>query len=237
MRGPTCRPDRGRGRFRLGDVVIFGAGELATLVRFHLETVPGYTVVGFGVDEGYATADTFEERPLIELDRLRELFPPGAVEVFVAIGYRKVNRLRADAYARLGDLGYGLLTFVSPDAMVAAGVELGDNCFVFEGAIVQYGARIGSDTIVRAGAVVGHGSVIGDHCFIAPRASISGNVVIGDFSFVGNNATIRDGVTIAPYTVVGAGSLIKTDTRPGEVYGQAATRAVPGLDSSELDDL
>ena len=206
-------------------------------MRFHLTAAGEHSVIAFTVDRDYVDREGFEGLPLVEFERLDEVFPPDRVEMFVALGYRKVNRPRADAYGRAAQQGYRCLTFVSPHAIVAAGVELGENCFVFEGAIVQCGARIGSDTIVRTGAVVGHGSVIGDHCFIAPRASISGNVVIGDFSFVGNNATIRDGVTIAPSTVVGAGSLIMTDTRPGEVYGQAATRAVPGLDSSELDDL
>ena len=236
MRGDTWHR-RSERWSRLREVVIFGAGEFASLVRFHLTTEGEHSVVAFTVDRDYVDREGFEGLPLVAFERLDEMFPPDRVEVFVALGYRKVNRPRADAYARVAQRGYRCLTFVSPHAIVAANVELGENCFVFESAVLQPGVRLGSDTIVRTGAVVGHDCQIGDHCFIAPRASISGNVVIGEFAFVGNNATIRDGVTIAPHTVVGAGSLIKADTRAGEVYAQPATSPLPGLHSSDLDDL
>lgn len=223
--------------WQLGDVVVFGSGELARLVHLQLQADSRHDVVAFTVDRVEARERTVAGLPLVELDELVGLFPPGRTEVFVAVGYRRVNRARADVYDRVKALGYRLLTYVSPYAIVAAGVQLGDNCFVFEGVIVQHAARVGCDTILRSGAVIGHDCAIGDHCFIAPSASISGNTVVGDFSFIGNNATIRDGVMVAPRTVVGAGALITRNTRPGEIYSPERTRAAEGRDSSELDDL
>ncbi len=226
-----------RSWLQLGDVVVFGSGELARLVHFHLEADSRHDVVAFTVDRIEPGERTMAGLPLVELVELVDLFPPARTDVFVAVGYRRVNRARADVYDRVKALGYRLLTYISPNAIVADGVQLGDNCFVFEGVIVQPAARVGCDTILRSGAVIGHDFVIGDHCFIAPSASISGNAVVGDFSFVGNNATIRDGVMVGPRTVIGAGALIKSNTRAGEIYSPERTRAAEGRDSSELDDL
>jgi sugar O-acyltransferase (sialic acid O-acetyltransferase NeuD family) len=206
-------------------------------VRFHLDADSRHDVVAFAVDRVEPGETTIAGLPLVELDELVGQYPHERTEVFVAVGYRRVNCARAEVYERVKALGYRLLTYVSPHAIVAAGVQLGDNCFVFEGVIVQPATYIGCDTILRSGAVIGHDCVIGDHCYIAPSASISGNAVVGDFSFVGNNATIRDGVEVAPRTVIGAGALIMRHTRPGEIYVGKRTSAVEGRDSSELDHL
>lgn len=218
------------------EIVVFGTGELGRLARLSLDSGED-TVVAFTVDGQYAGGRReFDGLPLIPFDELPGSHPPESTAMFVAIGYRRVNQARASTYARAKTGGYRLVTYVSPRALVAPGVELGDNCFVFEGAILQPFVRIGSDTVIWSGACIAHDTTVGDHCFVAPMASISGNVTIGDYAFIGNNATIRDGVEIAPRTVVGAGALIKRDTLPGEVYSPRRTEA-SGRDSSELDNL
>jgi sugar O-acyltransferase (sialic acid O-acetyltransferase NeuD family) len=221
----------------VADVVIFGTGSLARLARVNIDAAGSNVVVAFCVDAQHYTAREFDGLPVVPFESLQESHPPQSADMFVAIGYRRVNRARADIYKRTKQLGYTLRTLIGPSAIVAPSAELGDNCFVFDGAIVEPFVRIGNDTLVWSGACVAHDSIIGNHCFLAPMASISGNVTLGDYVFVGNNATVRDGVRVADRTVVGAGALIKRDTSAGEVFSQPATQATPGRDSSELDDL
>jgi sugar O-acyltransferase (sialic acid O-acetyltransferase NeuD family) len=220
----------------VADLVIFGAGDLARLVRYYFETDGGYRVVAFSID-GEQTESSFHGLPLIPFDQLEEVHPPHAVEMFVAVGYRRVNRGRAEVYDRARRAGYRLATYVSPLAMVSPSATIGDNCFLFEGVIVQPFVEVGSDTIMWSGAVVAHDSIIGNHCFLAPRASISGNVRVGDFCFVGNNATVRDGVELAESTVVGAGALAMSSTAVGAILRGAATPVLEGRTSDELDRL
>ena len=221
----------------MAEVVIFGTGSLARLARHSIDAAGTHTVVAHCLDEEHYADSVFEGLPVLHFETLPQARPPHDTMLLVAIGYRRVNRGRAEVYARAKHLGYGLLTHVAPRAVVAAGVELGDNCIVLDGAIVEPFVRIGDDTVIWSGAYIGHDSTVGDHCFIAPTASISGDVTLGDYVFVGNNATIRDGVAIADRTVIGAGAVVKHDTRPGEVLSASETRASPNRDSSELDDL
>jgi sugar O-acyltransferase (sialic acid O-acetyltransferase NeuD family) len=221
----------------VADVVIFGTGSLGRLARVNIDAAGSNVVVAFCVDAQHYTDPEFDGLPVVPFESLPETHPPHSAVMFVAIGYRRVNRSRADIYETAKQLGYALLTFIGPRAIVAPSAELGDNCFVFDGAIVEPFVRIGNDTVIWSGASVAHDSTIGDHCFLAPMASISGNVTLGDYVFVGNNATVRDGVRVADRTVVGAGALIKHDTNTGEVFAPPATQATPGRDSSELDDL
>src|SRR4029079_8430355 len=100
-------------------------------------------VVAYCVDERHYRASEFDGLPVVRFDALPESHPPERSRMFVAIGYRHVNRGRADAYDRVKRLGYSLLTFVAPRAIVDPTVQLGDNCFVFDGAIIEPFVRIG----------------------------------------------------------------------------------------------
>ena len=222
----------------MADVVIVGTGSMGRLARAGIDGVGTDTVVAFSVDaEHHDGTREFDGLPLVPFERLTESHPPRSVSMLVAIGYRRVNRGRAEVYAKAKQMGYTLLSFVGPRAIIGANVELGDNCFVFDGAVIEPFVRIGDDTVIWSGACIAHDTLVGSHCFLAPMASISGNVTIGDYVFVGNNATVRDGVSVAERTVVGAGALIKHDTRPGEIYSPPGAEPASGRDSSELDDL
>jgi sugar O-acyltransferase (sialic acid O-acetyltransferase NeuD family) len=174
--------------------------------------------------------------PVVPWEELEASHPPGVNALFVAVGYRDVNRHRRELCSDAEQRGYELASHVSPNALVAPDVEVRENTFIFEGAIVQPFVTLGRNVIIWSGALVAHDTSIGDNCFIAPRAAIAGNVIVGENCFVGINATIRDGVSIAPDCVIGAGAVVKRDTQPGEVYSARPT-AVSPRSSLELDRL
>lgn len=220
------------------DLVLFGRGEFARVARVYFDTDSAYRVVAFAADDiGDAGTDEFEGLPCVDFERLGEHFPPEAADLFVAIGYRRVNRGRAEVYERALEVGYTPATYVSSQAIVSPAATIGRNCFLFEGVIVQPFVTIGDDTIIWSGATVAHDTRVGSHCFLAPRASISGNVTVGDFAFIGNNATVRDGVSLGEATVVGAGAIVKWDTTAGAILRPSGTSALEGRLSDELDNL
>jgi len=217
-------------------LVLFGAGELARLAYLAFTRDPGYDIVACTVTDEHVDGTELFGLPVVPWEELETSHPPGEHALFVAVGYRGVNRHRRELCTEARARGYELASHVSPHALVADDVEVRENTFVFEGAIVQAFASLGRNVIVWSGAVVAHDTTIGDNCFLAPRAAIAGNVHVGDNCFIGINATVRDGVTIAPDCVIGAGAVIKRDTRPGEVYSTEQT-PVSSRRSVELDRL
>jgi sugar O-acyltransferase (sialic acid O-acetyltransferase NeuD family) len=217
-------------------VVLFGAGELAQLAYLAFTQDGEREVVACTVSRELVPETELFDLPVVAWDELDESHGPERHALFVAVGYRGVNRRRRELCEEARVRGYELASHVSPKALVAPDVEVRENTFVFEGVIVQPFATLGRNVILWSGAFVAHDSAIGDNCFIAPRAAIAGNVRVGENSFVGINATIRDGVSIAPDCVIGAGAVIKHDTRPGEVYSAQPTDAASST-SSELDRL
>ncbi|HEX8989752.1 MAG TPA: acetyltransferase [Rhodocyclaceae bacterium] len=204
-------------------LVIFGLGDIAELAAYLFPLHTEYEIAAFCVDREYAEIETFLGRPVLTPEELTQKFPPSAADVFVAIGYRNINKGRQEKYQQMKSLGYRLASYVSPKATVFDNVEIGDNCFVFENNVIQPFVRVGNDTILWSGNHVGHHSVIGDHCFIASHAVISGRVTIGRNVFIGVNATLRDHISIGDHCVVGAGTLLLKDAEPHQVFVQGST--------------
>jgi len=204
------------------DVVIFGAGQVAETICWYLAEEGGRNVVAFTVDAPYRTADEVLGRPVVDFETLTKTHPPDRFEMFVAISYLGINRVRAAKAAEAEAKGYVLTSHLSPRAMAWPGLELQPNTIVMEANVIQPFVSIGRNVILWSGNHVGHHTTIEDDCFIASHAVISGHCRIGQGTFIGVNATLRDNITIGPRNVIGAGALILADTPENGVFmGQA----------------
>jgi sugar O-acyltransferase (sialic acid O-acetyltransferase NeuD family) len=206
------------------DVVIFGTGDFARVAEVYLSLESSMNVVAFTVDREYIDTDELSDLPIVPFEDIERTHPSKDFAMFVAIGFRGVNRARAEVYGRCKSLGYELISYVNSRSTFWGEIEMGDNCFVFEENVIQPNVRLGSDVILWSGNHIGHDSSIGDHCFIASHVVISGNVTVGSHCFIGVNATLRDGVTVGPNCLIGAGALIMRDTERGEVYSVRGTQ-------------
>lgn len=209
----------------MSDVVIFGIGDYARIAGLYLEQDSPHDVVAFTAHRDYIDRDELNGLPVVAFEELAERHPPGDVQMLVAAGFSKVNRVRSAIYEECKARGYGFITYVHSRATVWHDVPIGENTFIFENNVVQPGVSIGANVVLWSGNHIGHDTTIGDHCFIASHAVISGNVTIGDHCFVGVNATFRDGITVAPSCVIGAGAVIMRDTEDGDVLSVPRTTA------------
>ncbi len=209
-------------------VVIFGAGDFARLAAHYLSVDSPHEVVAFAVDEQYIPeGGELRGLPVVAAETLTETHPPDAYAMFVAIGFSRVNRARAEVYDACKARGYELISYVNSRAIQWGEIEVGENTFIFEANVIQPFVTIGNDVVLWSGNHIGHDTTIGDHVFVASHAVISGNCTIGDECFIGVNATFRDGVTVAPRCVIGAGAVIMRDTQEGDVYAVRGTEVFP----------
>ena len=209
-------------------VVLFGSGRFARTIHYFLTHDSPFEVVATTVDGEFIGSDEAFGLPIVPFERIDERYPPDSFDMFIALGYRQMNHLREQRYATARELGYTLVTHVSPRASTWPDLVIGDNCLILDQVMVHPYVSIGSDTIIWSGAHIGHNSTVGDHCFIASRAAVSGNVRIGHHSFLGTNCTVRDGLTVAPENAIGAGVVLSKDTEPGQVVAPPVARILPG---------
>jgi sugar O-acyltransferase (sialic acid O-acetyltransferase NeuD family) len=214
-------------------IVMFGAGKIAQLCHFFISLDKSFEVVAFTVDKEYKDSETFLGLPVIDFDKVQEKYPPDNYNMFVAVGYGKLNKKRAEKCLEAKDKGYTLVSYISPDASVYGNVEMGENCFISDNTVIYPFTKIGDNVFIRSGVYIGHDIIIHDHCWISSNAAINGHVEIKPYSFIGANATIRDNVTIAEESLIGAGTTILRDTKEKGVYVAKAAEPYP-LDSENF---
>jgi sugar O-acyltransferase (sialic acid O-acetyltransferase NeuD family) len=218
-------------------LAIFGAGALARLAYSYFVRDTEYEIVACTVHRKHLASAELNGLPTIPFEELGRSYGPTDCSLFVAVGYKHVNRDRARIFQECSELGYQLPTLISARAHCWADLKIGRNCFVFDAVVIEPNVEIGDDVIVWSGSQISHDTSIGDHAFLGPNAVVLGDVTVGTRSFIGGNATVRNGVTIAEDCVVGAGTVIKGNTNEGDIYSAEQTKPLQGRRGQEQIEL
>jgi sugar O-acyltransferase (sialic acid O-acetyltransferase NeuD family) len=200
-------------------LVIVGTGLFAQVVWTYFRHAGEYDVVAFSAEREYAKqTPQFCGVPVVEYEELEKHFAPEVCDLFVAVGFRELNQIRARLFSSAKARGYTCASYVHASVIRWPETKFGENVFVFEDNTIQPFVTVGDDSIFWSGNHIGHHSNIGQHCFITSHVVISGNCSVGDFSFVGVNATVRDNVKIGARNIIGPGSLILKNTQDAQVF-------------------
>ncbi len=199
-------------------LVLYATGETAQIAYEYFTKDSAYRVTGFTIEKKIMTGKALHDLPVVPFEEVEKRFSPKTHDLFVAISYARLNRLRAKYYLAAKKKGYRLASYVSSAAFVWDTAAIGDNCMILEENVVQHGVKIGNNVILWSGNHIGHQTVIEDHVFISSHCVISGYCRIGKYAFLGVNSTYNDRIVIAPDTVVGSGAVIIQNTQKGKVY-------------------
>jgi sugar O-acyltransferase (sialic acid O-acetyltransferase NeuD family) len=214
-------------------LVIFGTGDFAYVAQKYFHRDSPYEVVAFTVHQARMESTEIMGISVTPFESILDTHPPDQYSMFVAVGFRGVNKARAGIVAECAAKGYNLVSYISPRAICWDDLVVGRNCFILEQNVVQPFVEIGNDVVLWSGNHIGHHVVIEDHCFISSQVVLSGRARIGAYSFIGVNASVRDGIRIGTGCVIGPGSVILKDTQDNEVYAVRATAPL-GIPSYDL---
>lgn len=190
------------------ELVIFGTGKIAEVVHYYATEECGYKVAAFAVDAAYMPGSSFAGLPVVPFEELSASYPPEKYDLFVAVGYHDMNRLREQKYNEALAKGYSLVSIVSPQANVPKNVAVGKNCFIMPPALVHPCVTIGNDVFIWSGSVVGHHSTLDDHAWLTSGCNVAGNCRIGANSFLAINATVSHSVNVGKTCFLGANVLV-----------------------------
>lgn len=208
-------------------LIIFGTGAFGEIANFYFTHDSDYEVAAFTVSQESFNEKKFGDLPVVPFEKIESIYPPDEYSMFIAIGYNKMNKIRAKFFTESKNKGYNLVSYVNSKATTWKDLTIGENCFILENNVIQPFVKIGNNVILWSGNHIGHHSIISDHCFISSHVVISGFVKVGLYSFLGVNSTIRDGIEIAPECLIGANTVILKNTKNCEVYASKGTEVFP----------
>ena len=167
-----------------------------------------YTVAGFAVEKKYLSEKILFGLPVIPLEDIEKTFPPADHDVFVAIVYTNLNRLRTRLLDCIKALGYNLASYISSKADIWHNVKIGEHCFIFENNVLQPFVEIGNNVILWSSNHIGHHSKIENNVFVSSHVVISGFCSIAENSFLGVNSTVSNNVSVGKDCWIGPSTAI-----------------------------
>ena len=175
-------------------LLVLGAGGHGRAVA-DVAVAAGRTVVGFTEPGGARLGDPpvlgrDDELAVLANRQYRARAPRRAVH---GAGCRVPPRARARTPARDG----------GPTAALAVGAV------VFANAVVGAGVAVGENAVIYSGAIIEHDSRIGAHAYLAPGVVVCGGVTIEDGAFVGAGAVLIPGAHVGCGATIGAQSLVR----------------------------
>lgn len=137
--------------------------------------------------------------------------------VFVAIGNAEIRkRLSKDQH---------VITLIHPDAVVAAGVEIGEGTVVMAGAVINPGVSIGKGCIINTCSSVDHDCFIGDYVHVSVGAHLCGTVSVRNNTWIGAGSIVSNNISICGNCMIGAGAVVvKNIEEEGNYIGVPAKR-------------
>lgn len=208
-------------------LIIIGGGEFAEIAYEYFTHDSDYEVIAFSVEQLYIKEYSLFELPIVPFETLEQTYSPQEFEVFIAVTYTKMNRVRTKLYHAAKEKGFKFARYISSKAFVWHNAKIGENCFIFENNVIQYHAEIGNNVILWSGNHIGHRAKIKDNCFISSHVVISGYTEIGENCFLGVNSTFTDFIKVAKDCFIGAGALITKDTAEGQIFPGTPTQPSP----------
>jgi sugar O-acyltransferase (sialic acid O-acetyltransferase NeuD family) len=218
----------------LKKLIIFGKGELAELSNFYFTNDSDYQICAFTLDRNYVDSDTYLNLPLIPFEEIEVTYPPSEYELFVAIGYSKLNENRKIKFEEGKSKGYKLASYVSSKSSTWPGLKVGENTFIMEDNTIMPFCEIGNNVLVWVNSILAHHMVIKDHVTITSHCAMGGNVIIEEQAFIGLNASLRNNITIGKGAIIGTSANVVKDVNAYEVMiGNPAKPT--GLDSRKIN--
>ena len=99
-------------------LVIFGTSDIAQLAHYYFTRDCGAEVAAFTVDGAFLRDERFCGCPVVPFESVATSHPPSDYDLFVALGYSKLNTVRRDRYEAARSAGYTCPSYVSPRASI-----------------------------------------------------------------------------------------------------------------------
>jgi len=215
------------------ELIIFGTGKIADVIYYYAKEECGYKVAAFTVDEKHKIHSTYNGLPVIPFHEIEKTYPPSKYNMFIAVGYHNMNRLRETKCSEASTKGYALISIVSPLTHLPKNVIVGINCFIMPPSIIHPCVTIGNNVFIWSGSIIGHHSAIKDNCWFTSGCNVSGNVTIGNNCFFAINSTLGHSIEVGDDVFIVANTLVTKKVESGKVIIKESDKPIK-LDSKQF---
>lgn len=215
------------------DIVIFGNGDFARLMKYYIERDDTRRVVCFTVDSKYINEKEKWGLPVLAFENIEEKYSPDKYEILIAVGNSKMNDVRKMIYEAVKNKGYTVASFIHSSCSVHSS-EIGEGNIMLENCLIYPYAKIGNGNLMWDHVLISHDCIVGNFNTFSSYADLCGYVKIGNNGYFGKHCILNDFMEVADYTLVGAAAYAKGKTNPYDVVVPARSVTLGAKKSTDL---
>lgn len=216
-------------------VVLFGTSPFSKLVKHYIQSDSDNTVEAFTVDREYAVEPEFDGVPVIPFDELESVFSKTEIKIIVTCGYKMLNQVRKNVFARCINKGYQIGDYIHSTARIET-EQIGQGNIILPNVRVAPFVKIGNGNILFNDAIINHQTSVGDFNYFAPGFICGGLCAIGNCNFFGLGSTLRDAIEVGNSNLVGASAYLPGSIGSNQLVKPART-SIESVDESILQYL
>lgn len=145
------------------------------------------------------------------IDEMSSYYPE-YTDIFIAIGN---NQLRKKLNMQAKEIGYQLVSLISPFSYVSSYASINEGTVIFPHAVIEANVYVGKGCIISSNTTLNHDSVIEDDCLIYSNSVIRPDVVIESLTRIGSHCVISFGTKIKANSDISDGSAIDLSEKYG----------------------
>lgn len=190
------------------NLILIGAGGHCKSCIDVIEEQDEYKIIGL-IDLKEKIGKEILGYKIIDCDENIKKYIDNDTYFLITLGQIKTAKRRKELYDNLTVFGAKFATVISPYARVSSHAKILCGSIILHNALVNAGVEIGNNCIINSKALLEHDVSIGNHCHISTAAVLNGGVNVCDCSFVGSNSVVVQGAHIPFGSFIKAGTLVK----------------------------
>ena len=201
-------------------LIIFGNSLMSEIVYYYFKNFSEYSnsEILFSCDKKFLINKSKFNCEVIDTKKLLKLQKKD-FDIFIAIGYSKLNTIREKFYKFFLKKNFNLINFIHPDAKVYC-KKIGINNFIMDNVSINPYTYIGDNNIIWSSTTIGHHNKIKSNNFFSGNTTISGNSEIMNNCFFGVNSCTKDNIKIANYCFIDAGEYVFNSIKNFTFYNE-----------------
>ena len=205
----------------INSTYVYGVGGMASLF-YRIAEKNNVAIDGFCIEDEYVNGETFCGKPLVAFSQLKAELSDSDISLYIAVGPKKMNRIRERIFLEAKDAGFRLPNFICQSVYDVSPYSMGEGNIMLNSGCIHSDVVVGDNNFLSSTVTLGHGVHLGNGNFFAGGVIVAGETRIQNRCFFGLGVTVSDNLVIADDSFIGQGCVITKNTEAAATYLAAA---------------
>lgn len=195
-------------------LIIIGAGSVGKFIAYNQNTFQQeFKIIGFLDDDVNKHNTTIADVPVLGDVSTIAYYADKGFAVAWGIAFPTIKN---NLYLLYHHLNFDYPNFISKNAWISKGVEVGRGCIIYPGCTINYETIVKDFVVINMNCAIGHDCTINSFTSLSPGVNLGGNTFVGSQVELGIGCATLQGIVIGDNVKVGGQAMVTKSLENGQ---------------------